>query len=254
MKRLLVAVVVYLPLMAGASTAPYLPLQVGNRWDYVEAYWGYSIETASGALYLDTGKGIVLNLDTLEQVPDSLVAALPPPQSGFELVRRRGTEYSLSVDRWVEMGGHRYYQMSTGQLLRNDVEGCLIEYPMPDGPERVIFDFPSALANPGDMRTFGVLLPFGIPWFGWPGHTYPHTRETSIGLLSGVMCFTYSDGHDSWGLCFAPDVGVIQVGGGNDTSSYATILSGGIVDGRTLGTTNVRPASWARLKREHRRQ
>ncbi len=231
---------------AGASV-DYFPLQLGNRWSYARVIDVTEVTTTAGDTYLLGMGGRVLDPLTLAPLAanpyaDAPIAALHDTQRVVP-----ASEFTLVVTEALPLGDRTCYRMSTGQLLRNDASGRLLDCGDGTHSEAILFDFPQALQT-DMMFSFGALQPFDRGWFGFPYHLRRPRSHTLLGTFADVVAFGHTDGHDTWSIEFARGVGVISCGEGNDVASSASVITSAHVDGKDLDATAVQSTTWGMLK------
>ena len=130
--------------------------------------------------------------------------------------------------------------------------GRLLECHSTGAPETELFNFSGVTSEYEEFR-FGTLLPFGE---GESGRLGPHYRvavdapvDTRIGTFRRTVRFGVTGGVSWWSLFFAPGVGVVRSGSGDDTGAASGImLIGGRVAGGELGVTGMLPVTWGTIK------
>lgn len=235
-----------------AFAADYLPLQVGNRWEYVRVQNFEVVQTTTGQTYLLGIDGQVFDSLTLQPLPENSIGDISAASHYREERALPGSEFSLEVVARLTVGSNTCYRMSTGQLLRSDPMGRLLECHSTGAPETELFNFSGVTSEYEEFR-FGTLLPFGE---GESGRLGPHYRvamdapvDTRIGTFRRTVRFGITGGVSWWGVVFAPGVGVVRSGSGDDTGAASGImLIGGRVAGRELGVTGMLPATWGTIK------
>ena len=244
----------------------YWPLEIGNRWTYRHtwAQYGMVVTLPDGRpVFYDIANEILRFLDTYEVLAntatsDSLLMDLRSKEGEIEVIKGE-EEFVAEVLGWEEREGQIYFRLSTGQLLRKDKQGNIVEFSSGqtniEDKERIIFDFgPSCETekqNDGYMGIFpstshGAL---GQPW---------RIKRTEF-LARTVMGDFYSGCSFSIGVLthfsiyFAPNIGPVSSGWSDDQGLFekytlisATIQGTKIVNAPTAILT--RPSPWGRVK------
>jgi hypothetical protein len=230
------------PAATPAQIAPF-PLAVGNRWVYRHSIYSYD-----------------------QCCPD---CSLMPTRT--DVVSRDTLEWAIVAE--VTAAGQRYFQFSTGVLLRADSLGNIWEYNdrfAGLATEMRVLDFASS-ANQPDGGTYAYVLPYDerYPARGgavvlapsppaWmyraPTPSYARAPEgVPAEWFEGSIGFGRGYGWE-WArsMVFAPDIGLVLASEGEGcgpTNEYALIEA--TVCGRVVATAAA-PETWGRLKQQWR--
>ena len=217
--------------------ADYWPLDRGNKWIY---------EHTTGVLNAEG-----LRIDFQEQV-------------------------TLEVLDEEERAGQIYVRLNTGQLIRKNEKGDILEYndrfDEIQDTEMLVFDFSSLTTR--DDETFAYRVPYQVmpPTIG--GQSLPQGPSVTrflmyrsfyrvglddlfmpLGLANVLVCsFSYplldpiSEG--SVGIVFAPHIGIVRSGiAGNDVGEFEFyLLVEAVIAGEQKFPTNISTSSWGEIK------
>lgn len=233
----------------------YLPLEIGNRWEYASGHFVDVIITKEGDVFYNfpVNTGDILDPETFSYIDTSFAYGDPNiAERRHEFVIRPNTEFSLEVESIELIDDKRYYRMSTGNLLRYGKEGRLLEY-VGGETESVAIDIPHVLGNAGQVAPWGwsPLFDNFISWLGFPSSSIPRSPvSTAIGTFTDAIRLESFGSLSFCGVTLVNNIGIVGAGCGDDVYSGSTVLLGAVLNGEPVGVTAVMETSWGTIKKK----
>jgi hypothetical protein len=237
-----------LVITASAWADSYLPLAVGNRWEYASGDTVDVLITEDGGRYFTFPVlGGVFDFDTAELVIRFDFSTVTQRSTVFRL--RPGSEFSIEVEADEVIDGQRYFRLSTGNRFRYNDAGQLVEY---TGAieERVAIDIPAVLEGTDPEAPWGWSSFFGrFIHNGAPSSAVSTlSLETALGTVDDTVVLGMSEGGGRCQMTLAADVGIVHACCGFAAGSDCTVIVGAVLDGEAVDLTAVPINSWGTLK------